>query len=441
MNISETVKSFLEKYGLENKRLIVGFSGGYDSLCLLDVLNKPGISVIAVHLNHNWRGEESRRDENFCRDYCKNNGIEFYTETLSPEISHTETAAREARYEFFERCAKKFNAAGVLTAHNLDDLAETVIYRVLKGTGVEGLRGISENRGIYYRPLLSVLREDIEAYCRENGLEGVTDSSNNDTAYRRNFIRHKLLPLVVEINQNYRQALRNLAEIADDTTKILGGYVEKIQNETGNSTQNFINLGKPAQNALIYEYFKSNNLEYDRKKIQSVVEFINENAASKSGRKASVTKDLWIFANCKKFEFLKKTQSPPAEVRITKEGEYNFGEFIFTIEKAAGIEQEFPKDSEMKAFVELKEIDFTLRNRQESDIIRPLGCTGSQKLKKYFNEKKIPNHEKGKIALLCRGNEVLWAAGLGLSEKIKVVNRPTHVLKLRPASGSIEKDG
>lgn len=438
MNITETVKSFLTKYSLENQTLIVGFSGGYDSLCLLDIIKNIGNPVIAIHLNHNWRGEESLRDEDFCRDFCKKRGITFYTETLSSDIPHTETAAREARYKFFLKCAEKYNAHAVLTAHNLDDLTETLLYRIIKGTGVNGLNGISEHRDIYYRPLLSVSREQIELYCKKNDLNAISDSSNLDTKYKRNFIRHKILPLIKEINGNYASALKNLATSAEETNELLDEYMSDKISKLGNSTKKFLELSNPAQNYLIHKMFTENNLDYDRKKIEAVVEFIKENANSKSGKKHSITTNLWIYTNSKKFEFIKSEKHSNKEIHIDKEGEYRFEDYIFEIKKFSGNTFDFPKDNELKALVSLNEINFTLRHRKDGDTISPLGINGTQKLKKYLNEKKIPQHEKDSLILLCKNSEVLWIGGLGLSNKIKVINEPTHIIRLTKKDGYYE---
>lgn len=438
MNITETVKSFLEKYRLENEKILIGFSGGYDSLCLTDILHKSGCGIMAIHLNHNWRGDESLRDEEFCRNFCTERGISFYSEKLSDSIPHTEAAAREARYEFFERCAEKFKAKAVFTAHNLDDLAETVLYRIFKGTGITGIKAIQEKRGIFYRPLLNTSRKEIEKYCKEKNLTAIFDSSNNDTTYKRNFIRKKIIPLIAEINNNYLQSIKNLSQNAAETNEIVDAYMAKIKEETGNSTERFLQLGNSVQNYLIHDLFIKNNLEYDRERITSIVDFIKENSTSKSGKKKSVTKDLWIFVNSEKFEFITESEHNSSEISIQTEGRYDFGEFEFIIEKIEKKPQTFPKDCEMKASIEVQEINFTLRCRKDGDVITPLGVSGSQKLKKYLNEKKIPNHEKDSIILLCRGNEVLWAAGLGISEKIKVVNKPTHMIRLIKKEGCYE---
>ena len=167
--IKDCVEKFINKYNLTGT-FIVAFSGGYDSMCLLDVLSKISDDIVAVHLNHNWRGEESRQEEQNCREFANHANIKYYTETLSDDIEKTETAAREARYEFLKKCAKKFNSNIVFTAHNYDDNAETVLYRIIKGTGTIGLQGILEHRDIFYRPLLKTSRTEIEKNIKDNKL-------------------------------------------------------------------------------------------------------------------------------------------------------------------------------------------------------------------------------------------------------------------------------
>ena len=204
--IHKTIKSFLEKYDLNKSDLVylVAFSGGFDSMCLLHALKKSCKNkIVAIHLNHKWRGEESDIEEQNCKNFCQDLKIEFYSEDLSPEVAKTETSAREARYIFFENCAKKFNSNIIFTAHNKNDNAETLIYRICTGTGIAGLQGITEQRGIYYRPLLDTTRKEIETYCSENNLTPNNDSSNSDTKYKRNFIRAEILSAALMIFHRY----------------------------------------------------------------------------------------------------------------------------------------------------------------------------------------------------------------------------------------------
>ena len=409
--ISERVKSFIEKYDLREP-FIVGFSGGYDSMCLLDVLIKLNYLVIAVHLNHNWRGDESLNEEENCKKFAAKKGIKFYSETLSNDVAHTENAAREARYEFFKRCAKKYNSNVVFTAHNYDDNAETVLYRIVKGTGIIGLKGIEENReNLFYRPLLSTTREEIEKYCKENKLKPNNDSSNKDVKYKRNLIRNNIFPLLKEINPKVTKSLNSLSQIAVENAELL----KNVEDDK----------------YFIREILVENNLEYDRKKILEIKEFIDSNKNSKSGKKYSLSSDLWLYVNEKGVKVVSDTKKSNEKVFVNKVGTYKIDKQEFSIKKFSGKVGTFPKDSENKAFVCLDKINFEIRHRNNGDVIQPLGCNGSQKIKKYLNEKKIPFYKKDDLVLLCSGNEVLWVAGVGISDKIKVVDKPTHVLELR----------
>ena len=404
--ISRHVKDFIENYGLKEP-FIVAFSGGYDSVCLLDVLYKLKYKVIAVHLNHNWRGSESDEEENNCLNYAKERNIEFYSEKLPSDMAKTELAARDARYDFFVRCAKKFNSNVVFTAHNYEDNAETVLYRIIKGTGTAGLQGISENRDIYYRPLLKISRCDIEKYCLDNNLNPNKDSSNENTKYKRNLIRKKIIPLMKEINPNVIKAVNSLSDIAN----------EDIQNKNG--TKYFVR-----------DLLKEANIDYDRKRIEEITDFIDNNKNSKSGKTISLTKNLWLFVNNKEIKIINNRKKNDKIIEINSVGEYEFDGYILRIENFYGDKFTYPKDSECKALISTNDLNFTLRYRNDGDIIQPLGMKGVQKLKKYFNEKKIPNYKKDFIPLLCKNNEIYWAAGIGLSEKIKVKNKPDYIIEL-----------
>ena len=407
-------------------------------MCLLDILHKiaPKNKIIALHLNHKWRGKESDREEENCKKFCEKIGVEFYSESLSPKTPHTETAAREARYKFFEKCGGKFNSDIIFTAHNKNDNAETLIYRICTGTGISGLQGIAENRGIFYRPLLEISRKEIEAYCKDNKLKPNNDSSNSDSKYKRNYIRAKAMPALSGVNENVYNNLQTLCDVAKEETEIveeyLKGLTKKITKDGKIQTQKFLKLSQPVQRKLIYNIFIKNNLDYDRKKILKILDFIKENACSKSGKTCSLTSDLWIFASDKIICTIKKENPDLPSVSINTEGKYKLGNYTFEIEKFNKEVKKFPPAQDDVAYVDLSRFnfDFELRTRQEGDIIKPYGLKGSQKLKKYLNEKKIPNHEKDNLLFFTQGKEILWAINLGISDKIKVVKNPTHRLKI-----------
>lgn len=437
--IENTIKSFLKQYQLNNKKLtyLVGFSGGYDSMCLLNALKKaaPDNKIIAIHLNHKWRGEESDREEVNCKNFCSKINVDFYSESLSEEIPHTETAARDARYEFFAKCGEKFNSNVIFTAHNKNDNAETLIYRICKGTGIAGLQGISPKREIFYRPLLTISRDDIEKYCKANNLTPNNDSSNKDTKYKRNYIRTKVFPILNEINPSVVDMVNSLSEIARQECEIIEEYIsytkEKISEDGTIQTKKFLKLSIPLQKKLIYNMFIDNKLDYDREKIQNIYDFIVENSTSKSGKTCSLTNNLWLFTSDKIIKVIRENQTQMTYFHITKEGKYQNNGYVFEIEKFEKSVKKYPKETDNTAYVDLSKykFDFEIRTRQEGDIICPFGMKGSQKLKKYLNSKKIPNHEKDNLLFLTQDKEILWAINIGISDKIKVENNPTHRLK------------
>ncbi len=442
--IYKHIKSFLESYNLDklDKTYLVGFSGGPDSMCLLDILKKicPDNRIIALHLNHNWRGEESDKEEQNCAEFCKKIGVEFYSERLSEKISQNETTARNERYKFFEKCSKKFNSEIIFTAHNKNDNVETLIFRICHGTGITGLCGIAPNRNIYYRPMLDISRTEIEQYCKEQNLKPNIDSSNSDPVHKRNLIRAQILPLLEKVCANPQDSIHSLSKIAQEETEILKEYIDKILENISEGgkikTYKFLELSEALQKRILYEIITPQIPEnYDRERILIIWDFIKENSKSKAGKTISVTTNLWIFVSEKNIELITKKEKDDFCVKITKPGEYEYGRYIIDISECDSVLYSRDGDSSRTVFVDLSGItsiaDLTFRHRNDGDIIQPLGMTGTQKLKKYLNSRKIPNHKKDELVLLANGNEVLWVAGMGLSEKIKVKTKPTHKITIK----------
>ena len=426
--IEDEVESFLKKYNLltPKNNVIVAFSGGYDSMCLLDVMkklaNKYDLNLYAIHLNHNWRGKESDLEEENCRKFAHD--VTFYSEKLPENIPHTETAAREARYMFFKKCAEKFKSQVVLTAHNANDNAETVFYRILKGTGITGLQGINEKRDIYYRPLLKVYRKDIEKYCIEYSLSPNEDSSNNDKKYVRNKIRHDIFPLFPDIIEK----LNKLSASSIRACSIIEKHIKDLESY---SVEDFMELDGEFKSAVVHKFFRDKNLDYDSKKIDYVLKFISDNSISKCGKTLSLTDNMWLFVSCRDISVVYGKAADFNPVVISGIGVYNLNNrFKLTIKECESAPAIFPKDEDFKAYLSLEDGDYTVRTRKEGDVIQPYGMKGSQKLKKYLSEKHVPKHKRDDIILLAKGNEILWVAGLGISEKAKAAGKPIYKLEL-----------
>jgi tRNA(Ile)-lysidine synthase len=442
------IVEFLRKYHLEDKTIVVGFSGGYDSMCLLDILSKikdnvfPNMRVIAAHFNHNWRGEESFKEQEICRLFALSKDFDFYTKTASFDIKKTENDARIARYEFFEEVVDEYDADAVFTAHNKDDNAETVLYRVIKGTGLVGLKGISQKRDIYYRPLLKTSRADIVHYCEVNNLNPNNDSSNTNIAYKRNYLRLNVIPTLERINPTVKDSLNTLAEVATSENAIIEEYLaqyrDKLFDEDRINSAQYRTLSEPVKKRFIHEYIQSFNLEYDFKKINEVYEFIEANIVKRNGSTLSLASALWLYVDEKIIETIPRRKNNSAlfenkEISVSGEGEYHFGNKKLTLKKY--VEKEvfvFPDSTSNFVYVDLSKIQFplVLRTRKDGDIINPFGMSGTMKLKKYLNSKGISKHNRDDVLLLTNENEVLWVVGVGLSEKIGVSKVPTHVIEV-----------
>ncbi len=288
---------FLKNYGIQNKTVLAAVSGGADSCVLLFVLNglkkEFNLDIKVIHLNHNWRGEESLCDMEFVRSAAEGAGLEFYFETLDDDIKKTELSAREARYDFFERALKKFDSNVCFLVHNKNDNVETFFYRVIKGTGVSGLVSIPAVRTPYYRPLLNFSREEIEQFASLHSIKYRTDSSNFDTKYKRNFIRQNILPEILKINDNALNAVSSLINIANEHNEILEDYLKIIEQEIFDYAavdfaykkpaiirDRFLNLKPALQREIISRYFKGLLKNRDFKNILKIQNFIIENENS-----------------------------------------------------------------------------------------------------------------------------------------------------------------
>ena len=215
----------LERDGRSVKSVLIGYSGGADSSALLMLLrdysdaNQLGLKIFAVHVNHMIRGEEADSDSAFCERIAKAAGVEFISKKINvPEIAQEtgvglEEAARNVRYDLFSRLADELDIDVIATAHNSSDNLETVLFNLTRGTGINGLCGIPPIRKNIIRPLIYCSKSDILGYCEENGIEYVTDSTNSDTAYTRNYIRNVIVPEIRHLNEDVESAVIRMCSL------------------------------------------------------------------------------------------------------------------------------------------------------------------------------------------------------------------------------------
>ena len=232
--------------------IVVGVSGGPDSITLLTCLNKFKdyfeIKIICAHINHLIR-KDSTEDEQYVENVCEKMGIKCYVKRADVEKiakeqkKGSEEVGRKIRYDFFDEVARKENANKIAIAHNMKDNAETMLLNIIRGSGLTGLEGIqAEEYGKYIRPLINCTREEIEEYCEKNNLQPRIDSTNKENIYRRNIIRNKLLPQLQELNPNIVESLSNLSKIVKVQNMHIKNEVENIYNKIATEELNTSNL-------------------------------------------------------------------------------------------------------------------------------------------------------------------------------------------------------
>ncbi len=254
--MEDKILKTIQKYELINDgdKIVVAVSGGPDSICLLNILKNiqkeksilttskktytnPSFEIIVAHVNHMIRKEASE-DEQYVKNYCEKNGIVFFSKSIDVEkLAHnnkigTEEAGRLVRYNFFQEVLEKTKATKIAIAHNKNDKIETIILHILRGSGLEGLKGIEPKRGNIIRPLIECEREEIEKYCKENNLNPRIDKTNLENIYNRNKIRNIVIPYIQkEFNPNIIKTMDRLSTIVTQEDKYIENQTQKIYQE------------------------------------------------------------------------------------------------------------------------------------------------------------------------------------------------------------------
>lgn len=252
--VKEEVLKTIETYNLieMNDKIVIGVSGGPDSICLLHVLyglkEKLGIEIVVAHVNHMLR-EVADLETEYVQNFCKKLGIQCYVkkadilEISKTQKKGTEEVGRQVRYDFFDEVAKKTNSNKIATAHNSNDRAETVILNILRGSGLSGLKGIEPIRdNKYIRPLINTDRQDIENYCNDNKLEPKYDKTNNENIYTRNKVRNTVIPYIKkEFNPNIIKTINRLSSLATEENEYLQAITkQEFENLLIEKTENII---------------------------------------------------------------------------------------------------------------------------------------------------------------------------------------------------------
>jgi len=453
--IIDKVKHAIEKHQLLERgdKLVVAISGGPDSVCLLHILHslsvEYGIKIYGAHLNHNFRGIEAQKDAQYVNNLCEELDIMPFVKSMdvgkyAKEKGYSlEEAGRILRYQFFDEVAEKVGASKIAVAHNQNDQAETVLMRLLRGAGPQGLAAIRHKRDKIIRPLLDATRGEIEAYCDMHNLAPRIDHTNAQAIYHRNKIRLELLPyLQKEYNPNIIEALVKTASLL----KMDNDFLELQARDS-------YNLLKRNENECLYLPIlginklhlslksrilriaaeellgKKEALEY--KHINSILELIEN---SETGKRLVLPEGLFVSKSYNQLIFSLRDYSVDNsfyyllnvdDCTYIPEAE---GEFHLRLLEREEL-KEIPKGNNIKAFDWDKvKNQLIVRNRRDGDRFIPLGLSGHKKLKDFFIDLKIERAHRDNIPLVCDGEEIMWIVGYRISDTYKVTKNTESVL-------------
>lgn len=413
------VISTVEKYELLKnvKSVAVGLSGGADSVCLLDVLSKLkekyGIIVKAAHINHNIRGEEALRDEDFVRALCESYGVEL--EVFSVDVKALarekgigeEECGREVRYECFAR----MNCDAVAVAHTLSDSIETMLFNLARGTALKGLCGIPAMREPnIIRPLIECTRSEIEEYCKENSLSYVTDSTNLSCDYTRNHIRHRLIPDVRHINggfeKNISRCMESLREDCDYLDEKADELYESCLADGGYSVSMLRESHAAIRKRVLARILKLNmHKDVDKRHVE-----LFDKAIRGECSKIEIGTRLYISVSDDIVSISQEAVSLDEWQCTFEKGRAETPCGTYLLEKA-----EDGSENVFDASVVKGEISISSRRPGDSFTFDKRKITKS--LKKLFNEMKIPLEKRNSIAVLHDGERVIWVEGVGINSQ------------------------
>lgn len=463
MKVYQKFENFIEKEKLISKRdrILLGVSGGPDSLTMLNLFRKLSakinIEIAVFHLNHLFR-EEAREEADFVKKLCDNHNIDFYLEEFDvPDFAErkslsSEQAARKVRMDFLFSYLEDLNFDKIALAHNKNDLVETVFLNIFRGCSLSGLSGIEAksiiNNHEIIHPILSISRNEIEKYCQKENLNPRYDKSNEETIYTRNKIRHDIIPYIEnEINPSLKDVIMRMSNLVKEEDDYLNNLAKKYYSDI---------VQKEENNKIVIDFSKFNELDevikrriifnaiYKIKKVKADIYFKHYQEIKKLFTKNAANKKIDLPGKIKikrgydsliiirgNFEENVEYFSKNFKLGSIVELPFNYKLKSKKIKKYPGWRNDAVKVE--NCLLDYDKIKFPLkaRNRRPGDRFSPLGLNGTKKIKDYFIDKKIKKSKRDKIPLVVDDNNlIIWIVGYHMNEKIKISEETNEILKL-----------
>lgn len=444
-----------------NAKFLVAYSGGKDSTALLEGLYQlkqkkfPKWEITAGYYWHAWRDTE--KDIEVLHKTCQPKNIPWVVLTPNLNIAKTETAAREERYLQLAQLAANLQASAILTAHHLDDDIETLVFRLFRGTGINGLQGIPETREVLSptghqvlvaRPLLDVPANELMRYVKIQKQIFVDDPTNKDLKHKRNAIRQEIIPAIEKHFPQFRHAFSLLLEDIEIQKELahlaIEDYWQRLYHPQTDSLDyaSLLQLSPELRNTVLRKFLQTHEIECNFARLKSINVFLD-------GSQRHQLHSCLFSLNAEKFLTIYRNQ-----LSIQKEHKLQIEAVEFTIPAAIEVPamgmtlsvyeipiEDRPRNLNFKklppyeAYLDLrqyKDKTLTLRLRQAGDLITPLGMSEPVKLKRLLNNRGISRLKRDSIPLITCGNTVLWAVGVEINELVKTKNTPTHYLIFEP---------
>ena len=421
-----------------NDIIVVGFSGGPDSVFLVEMLKKLqhffNFKIYLVHINHLLRGEDADSDENFSFEYAKKNNLEIFIKRIpikeiAKEIGKTlEEVGREERYKFFSEIYEKVGATKIATAHNKDDQIETFLFRLIRGTSLQGLEGIKIKNNNVIRPISEIYKKDILEYLNKNEIQYKIDKTNFENEFTRNSIRLDLIPfieerynikfkdkifsLIKEIRENNQNNSLNLSDYTDSENRII---LEKTKFLSNFDKKNLLSL-----------FLNKKNIEVNRNKIDEISSLIKSNGTKKIDLDKSyrIVKDYtYLYIEDKKENCV--INNNVIQVKIPSEQIFdNFKITVSTVENL-----DIPKQKNQYLLDAIYNDIIEVRYRKEGDRIF-LGEKHSKKIKEIFIDQKIPKDIRDRLPIFLYNNTIFWIYNVKKAYIPKINKNESKLIKV-----------
>ncbi|WP_297595862.1 tRNA lysidine(34) synthetase TilS [uncultured Cetobacterium sp.] len=408
-------------------KIVVGFSGGPDSVFLLQVLihaqKEIEFEIVLVHINHLLRDDNSEKDQEFSAEVAEELNLPIFIKRASIEkISKDmgvglEEAGRKIRYDFFNEILNQTSGTKIAIAHNLDDQIETFLFRMIRGCSLEGLEGINHRDNII-RPINEVYKKDILNYLDANDIGYRVDETNFENEFTRNSIRLDLIPYVEKrYNGSFKDKVHNLIDEIREVNQVLKVKLSDYKDEVHDKITLNIELMRIEppyiQRKIINEYLKEFGLEATREKILNIIKILNS-----GGSKTLNLENNYIlkkqYSNIWIEKQKQKEKQEKESIKIKIPFKINFKGYSLEAredDKSSG-KNEFLTDLKLGDEIEI-------RAREDGDRMQPLGMSSYKKLKDIFINEKIVQEERGKVPIILKEKEIVWVAGVKKSEVFK----------------------